>query len=339
MKLLICTQTVDRDDPILGFFHRWIVEFSKHFEHIHVICLREGAHALPSNVSVHSLGKEHGENLKKYVYRFYRTLYNVRGSYDKVFVHMNPHYVILGGVFWRMFGVPIFFWRNHAQMNVMTRIAAVFAQNIFYTSPYACTSRYSHAHQMPVGIDTELFAPKETLRSEIKKVLFLGRLSPIKHVELFVKAAAFLPQGYEFHIYGDDPTSKKEYESTLKKMAQRNVVFHPSVKNYETPEIYRAHDVYVNLTPAGSMDKTVLEAAACGVPVIAANDSFKETIAEFLLLHEPTPQLLAQKIVAVCDLAAEERKTYADAARTNIMERHSLHKLGAMLYTYMHEYD
>ena len=30
MKLLICTQAADRDDPVLGFFYRWIEEFKKY---------------------------------------------------------------------------------------------------------------------------------------------------------------------------------------------------------------------------------------------------------------------------------------------------------------------
>ena len=58
MKLLIITQTVDINDQILGFFHRWVEEFAKHCEQITVICLEKGIHDLPQNVRVFSLGKE-----------------------------------------------------------------------------------------------------------------------------------------------------------------------------------------------------------------------------------------------------------------------------------------
>jgi hypothetical protein len=60
MKLLIITQKVDINDPILGFFHRWIEEFAKHCEKITVICLYKGTYNLPNNVKVLSLGKEEG---------------------------------------------------------------------------------------------------------------------------------------------------------------------------------------------------------------------------------------------------------------------------------------
>src|SRR3989344_7209303 len=55
--LLILTQKVDRDDPVLGFFHGWLVEFARRFERITVVCLEEGVHSLPKNVEVLSLGK------------------------------------------------------------------------------------------------------------------------------------------------------------------------------------------------------------------------------------------------------------------------------------------
>ena len=64
MRLLIITQKVDEDDPILGFFRRWIIEFSKHFEAVTVICLEEGKHVLPSNVKILSLEKVKSQKSK-----------------------------------------------------------------------------------------------------------------------------------------------------------------------------------------------------------------------------------------------------------------------------------
>ena len=83
MRLLIVTQTVDSGDPILGFFHRWIEEFAKHTERIEVICLREGFHALPANVRVHSLGKERGAaGRATYALHFLSLVWRLRHDYD-----------------------------------------------------------------------------------------------------------------------------------------------------------------------------------------------------------------------------------------------------------------
>jgi len=65
MKLLVVTQVVDTEDPVLGFFVRWVEELAKHVESVEVICLREGKHMLPVNVHVHSLGKEHEQSMRE----------------------------------------------------------------------------------------------------------------------------------------------------------------------------------------------------------------------------------------------------------------------------------
>ena len=67
MKLLILTQKVDKEDPVSGFFHGWILELSKRFEKVSVICLEKGNFNLPKNVEVFSLGKESGRSRIKYV--------------------------------------------------------------------------------------------------------------------------------------------------------------------------------------------------------------------------------------------------------------------------------
>ncbi len=337
MKLLICTQTVDKNDPILGFFHGWIEEFSKHFEHICIVCLKEGEHSLPDNVTIRSLGKERGESKFKYIFQFYKHIFSLRGTYDSVFVHMNPHYILLGGLLWVFRGVPVFFWRNHARMNMMTEIAARFAQKIFYTSPFACTSKYAHAFKMPVGIDCALFTPSRNTRdaSAIKKILFLGRLSPVKKAELCIEAGKFLPQGYEIHIYGDDPHKDQKYHRQLIEKSGSNIFFHPSVINRETPFVYQSHDIYVNLTPEGSMDKTVLEAVACGIPVIVTNTSFVDVVPTSSILTEPSAERLAEKIVEILNQVGTEQALNIENSRNVVLANHSLTKLAQMLYSHM----
>ena len=47
MRLLLVAQTVDINDPVLGFFHTWIASLSRQVANVTVICLREGEHTLP----------------------------------------------------------------------------------------------------------------------------------------------------------------------------------------------------------------------------------------------------------------------------------------------------
>jgi len=78
MRLLIITQKVDKNDPILGFFHRWIEEFAKYCQSIIVICLQKGEYNLPKNIKILSLGKEKGKSKIKYIFNT-----NISGMREK----------------------------------------------------------------------------------------------------------------------------------------------------------------------------------------------------------------------------------------------------------------
>ena len=75
MKLLIITQAVDKNNPVLGFFVRWIEEFAKHFELVTIICLEKGEYELPGNVKVLSLGKEEKKSKFRYLINFYKYIW------------------------------------------------------------------------------------------------------------------------------------------------------------------------------------------------------------------------------------------------------------------------
>ncbi|MCR4285861.1 MAG: glycosyltransferase family 4 protein [Candidatus Kaiserbacteria bacterium] len=326
MKLLITTQSIDKNDPILGFIHGWVVALSSHFETVHIICLREGIYELPVNVHVHSLGKELGVNYVRYLARFFLYVWKYRHEYDVIFSHMNPHYIVLSGWLWRLMGKRMFFWRNHARMNVMTRIAAFFAKRVFYTSQFACTRIFKNARQMPVGINTMLFRPQEGVVRRERSILFLGRLSRVKRPELFIEACKELPD-VEVNIYGDEPRGDVKYAESLKRSAPPYVHFHTSVPNHETPALYSAHDIYVNLTPEGSMDKTVLEATACGALVLVSNTSFRGQVRDECILTGDSPRAIATQLEVLMGMSEEEKKRYRSELQTMVQEKHSLEKL------------
>ncbi len=330
MKLLITTQTVDKDDPILGFFHGWLLEFAKRFEQIHVICLREGVHTLPPNVHVHSLGKEKSVNYVRYAWRLFSYAWTLRNEYDVVFSHMNPHYIVVCGWFWTVLHKPMYFWRNHAKMNWMTKVAARFARRVFYTSPFACTRVFPHALQMPVGIDTEVFVPDESVVAEKKSLLFFGRLSPVKRPELFIRVANMLSE-YTVDVYGDVQNANSEYGDALRKSAEKHVTFYSAVTNREAPAIFRTHEIYVNLTPEGSMDKTVLEAASCGALVVVTNTSFAGMVPDQCIVHGETPEAIAECVRHLAELSPHQKKTYQIQLQTMVKEMHSLEKLVMVL--------
>ncbi len=333
-KLLITTQAVDLDDPVLGFFHEWVVQIAKHFAQVHVICLKEGRHNLPPNVRVYSLGKEEGESRFKYVTRFYSYVWKLRKSVDVVFSHMNPHYIVLAGLFFKLRGVRMYLWRNHKEMNVKTWVATHFSKNVFYTSSFACLRRFAHSVQMPVGIYTHDFTVSREVGRVPRSVLFLGRLSRIKRPELFMQAVNGLAD-VTVDVYGDTTPDLAYTKEELGHMGGPHVVMHGSVKNSETPHIYRTHELYVNLTPEGSMDKTVLEAAACGALVLVYNKSYKGIVPDACLLPDDGTQTIRERIETLLALPPTEKESIRQKLIEVTNREHSLDALVGKLVPYL----
>jgi glycosyltransferase involved in cell wall biosynthesis len=304
MKLLIITQKVDKHDPVLGFFHRWLEEFAKRCELVTVICLEQGDFNLPVNVRVLSLGKEAGQSRLKYLINFYKYIWWERNNYETVLVHMNQEYVLLAGWLWRIWGKHVWLWRNHKIGSWLTVVAVWLAHRVFCTSPQSFTARFNKTKLMPVGIDTNFFSPDVSAASVPRSILMLGRIAPVKHVEVFIDALHILnAQGINFTatIAGGARLEDRAYEAMLRdKLAQYQLTERVTLLGPVTQDgarkLYAEHQVYINLTPAGSMDKTIFEAMAMGAMPLVYNQDLRNILGTKLVVEKLKGDEIAKKI-------------------------------------------
>jgi glycosyltransferase involved in cell wall biosynthesis len=342
MKLLIITQAVDRNNTTLGFFHRWLEEFSARYESVEVICLYEGDHALPQTVSVHSLGKEKGNTRIKYIQNFFSYIWKLRTQYDAVFVHMNQEYVILGGLFWKLFGKKIFFWRNHPYGNFLTRIAVYVSDQVFCTADKSFTARYAKTHLMPAGVDTSIFFIPYNVERQKYSLLVFGRIAPVKHIEKAIDVTALLlARGIpvELSIVGDWLPRDTEYVQSLKERVvsahiESQVAFIRGVDFLHAPQVYRNHEIFLNFTESGSFDKTVIESLACGTKVLVSNVSMKDVLPQGSYTTGEYSDIV-EKVIRLQSLNAiqeEEYRVQSDA----LVQEQSLSRLMDLLYTYIY---
>lgn len=337
MKLLILTQKVDKEDPVLGFFHSWILELSKNSEKISVICLEKGNFDLPRNVEVFSLGKESGRSKIKYLKNFFNLIIGLHREYNSVFVHMNQEYILLGGFIWKIMGKKVFMWRNHHAGSILTDIAALFCKKVFCTSKFSYTAKYKKTEFMPVGIDTSVFNTELRIKNyelSKNKILFLSRMSPIKRPELLIEALGILNKkniGFVCDFYGDSLPKDEDYYNSLKNKSaetglNKQINFYKGVPNYETPKIYSEHDIFVNLSSSGMYDKTIFEAMACGCLILASNDNLRGQIGDEFVFKQENVEELAIKLKKMLEYT-EDQRTDAVKELKNFAEKHSLKAL------------
>jgi glycosyltransferase involved in cell wall biosynthesis len=313
MKLLVLTQAVDLDDPVLGFFHRWLEEFARRCESVHVICLREGRHALPPNVVVHSLGKESGRSRLRYVLNFYRYIWSLRREYDSVFVHMNPEYVLLGGIFWRMLRKRIGLWYVHRSRTLTMRFAVALSHITFTSSTSSMSVQSSKIQIVGHGIDVASFQKTvlRTIRTNTPRAVMVARISPIKRHEVAIEAIQKLRQKgipITLDIIGEPMMrSDRRYAQQLREHVDRlgladAIRFRGAIEHSNMPETIGRFDLAINASPTGGIDKAALESIAAGVPTFIANLGFREylrDLADIFLFPTGTGAELAEKIEAL----------------------------------------
>lgn len=314
-RLLVITQEVDRDDSNLGFFHAWIEKLSNHADHVYVICLEKGASVFPSeHVTLLPLGKERLRAYPRwmrrlmYLYRFRRYIRQYAHKYDGVFIHMNPEYAILGGRFWKKNGKKILLWYVHKSVSWKLKFAERRVDRIFTASKESFRLPSKKVDVVGHGIDTDLFSfsrsphEKETLR-----LLTIGRISRSKDLVTLLYSIARLAQKLElsvsFDIVGEpitaeDAAYKKELEALVQLLGISTYVsFIGGKRHGDLPRIYQTHDALLHASKTGSLDKTVLEALATGMPVFSSSEAYCAYPADLVsVFPEGDAEELAERI-------------------------------------------
>ena len=341
MKILILTQKIDKNDSVLGFFHRWVQEFAERTEQVTVICLYKGEYDLPDNVRVLSLGKENGVSRIKYIINFYKYIFIERKNYDSVFVHMNQEYVILGGLLWRFWGKKVLLWYNHAKGSWLTRLAVLFSNKVFCTSPQSFTAQFDKTKIMPVGVDTDFFKPDSTIDKKSNSILLLGRIAPVKNVDIFIDALKQLKDegvNLSVTIAGGSIDRDRGYENMIREKVvtyglSSNIVFTGSISQIEARDIYLKHELYVNLTSSGSLDKTIFEATASGLKVLAYNTFLSDRFPEGWVVEENNLDKLVSGIKSILF------QPYDESIQKKISKFIPKHSLNTLMKEMIYEFN
>jgi glycosyltransferase involved in cell wall biosynthesis len=175
------------------------------------------------------------------------------------------------------------------------------------------------------AVDHEVFRPGDPMeaRSRLARrygldapfVLFVSSLWPYKNCDGLLRAFALAKPDLNGHRLvvvgaGRDPA----YMSQLRALAAQlgiadEVVWVGGVALEETVDFYRAADVFVYPSHNETFGLTILEAMACGCPVVTSDRSaMPETAGGAAFLADPDdPQSIARAILTACEDGAKLR--------------------------------
>jgi len=185
------------------------------------------------------------------------------------------HFLVPTGLVARVTGVPYVITahgtdvanaRSHPAIAALTRRVVAGAGAVICVSEFLAARLPGEPRRLEVidcGVDTSLFVAAPRADGEGPRFLFAGSLTGRKNVGRLMQAFASLGEG-TLTIAGAGPL-----EAELRAAAPAGVAFTGRVAPGRMPELFAARDVYCQPSLVEPQGQAVLEALACGRPVVA----------------------------------------------------------------------
>jgi glycosyltransferase involved in cell wall biosynthesis len=167
---------------------------------------------------------------------------------------------------------------------------------------------------VPTGVNTSFFTPAwERPANPRPRVLFVGSLRPFKQPQLLLSAAARFPEA-NFSLAGEGLMAD-ELRARIEREQLRNVTLTGLLGAEQLKDQYQKADIFLFPSAWEGSPKVLLEAAACGLPVIARQDYQPETV-----IHGETGYLAGSEDEVLAQLREllahpELRRKFGEAGR------------------------
>jgi len=166
---------------------------------------------------------------------------------------------------------------------------------------------------IPLGVDADVFRPvAKKFPKDSFEILCVGYLYRLKGVEYLIRSMALVAKerrDVKLRIIGEGPEKSRLLALTRALNLGGRVLFEGFVPHTQIVRYYQQCDVFCFPTLGEPFGKVVLEAMACGKPVIASNVGGPAEIIEDertgFLIPPAQPRILAKVIL---ELIADEQK-------------------------------
>ena len=204
---------------------------------------------------------------------------------------------------------------------------------------------------VPCGVNLKMFQPqdqamaRQQLGLDQKEgiVLYVGRFSPSKGIDILLAAMTYLEHNPAFRlvIIGGDGHHTPEFQKLVRLSrelgVQKRVIFAGRIEQENLSTYYSAADVLAVPSHHESFGLVALESLACGTPVVATKVGAMESILHEgetgCVLNKADPRLLANKIRLFVSKEHKEQRS-ADAIRASVVQFSWSHIADALIHEY-----
>jgi len=168
--------------------------------------------------------------------------------------------------------------RKHLIIDTLQRAdAVVTVSKALMGKVVSLIGREDNVYQIPNGIDSNKFFPGN--KNEAKKalglshcdkiVLFAGRLEPVKGLPQLLKAVLKLPPDIHLVLIGGGSQRKKLEKMSIQLGVYERIIFCGPIEHHHLYRYFQAADLVVLASVSEGWPTIILEAMACGKPVVS----------------------------------------------------------------------
>ena len=174
-----------------------------------------------------------------------------------------------------------------------------------------------NVYHIPNSINIQSLSTKSDRRYE-KQIIFAGRLSQEKGIDVLCELIELLPSDINLIILGSGPK-----ENLIKNIKKPNVNYLGYLPKNETISLIRGSDILIQPSLIEGISSTILEAMACKTSVITTNVGGNKEIIENnqngILIEPNNPQKLLEEILNLFS-NPEVKNKLIDSAYTNVQK-------------------
>ena len=159
-------------------------------------------------------------------------------------------------------------------LNLATVVTGGSNSVLALAAPWLAGRRPDRVQRLPFGVDTELFAPGVPSANEPLRLLHVAGLNPVKDQVTLLRAVA-MARGrgpsfvLEFVGNGRPDVTLRELAHTLG--IEDVVRFLGAIPHHQMPSVYQRASLFVLSSRHEAQGMVLLEAAACGLPIVATS--------------------------------------------------------------------
>ena len=278
-------------------------------------------------------------------FRLFRELFKIRNDFDIIHAHSHLFFSTNLCAFVRKWGSPPLVITNH---GLISQTVPMWVHKIYIPTIANWTFKtadniicYTENEKSLLkklgvdpdkivvihnGVDTNVFSSCEKERNT-DQILWIGRFTPGKGVEYLIEAFDILIKEYpnlKLIMLGKGAV-KGNIEQKIRDLnLSKNIIINEFVPNSELPNIYQNSDVFVLPSINEGVPRTILEAMACGLPIVCTALPQLINIVEGCGFVVPLryPQALADAISKIISNKELSQKL-GENGRKNVVENYS----------------